>query len=111
MCVPFILCAPEPGSRNDHKLGKAVRQRGAPAQMFAQLSGRLADLGGSDQKLEGASEPPASTGGDLIITAPMGGRHLLECDFAIPGHLPSWLCQMCIPRDLFARRVGDLEAF
>jgi len=73
MRVPFILCAPEPRSRNDRKLGEAVRQRGASAQMFAQFCGRLADLGSPDQKLERAPEPPASPSDNQIMNAPLGG--------------------------------------
>src|ERR1700741_4719291 len=100
MCVPFILCVPEPGGRNDCKLGKAVRQRGTPAQMFAQLCGRLADLGSPDQKLERAPEPPASPSDDQVMNAPLGRCHLIKCDLAIPGHLPSWLCQVRVRCDL-----------
>ena len=35
--VPFVLGAPEPGGADDRQFRQPVRQRGAPAQMLAQL--------------------------------------------------------------------------
>ena len=47
--VPLVLRAPELGRGDDRKLGKAVRQRGSPAQMLTELCRVLTNLGSADQ--------------------------------------------------------------
>src|SRR6266851_6550695 len=86
MRIPFVLGAPEPGGADDCQLGKPVRQRGAPAQMLAELRGEPANLGRPDQELEGAAEPAALASDDLIMHALLRRAHLGRGNLAVTAH-------------------------
>src|SRR6266851_7298368 len=86
MRIPFVLGAPEPGGGDDRQLGKPVRQRGSPTQMLAELRGEAANLGCPDQELEGAAEPAALAGDDLVANTFLRRAHLGRGDLAVAAH-------------------------
>ena len=58
MGEPLVLRAPETGGDDNCQLGEAVRQRGAPTQVLAELCRVFADLRRADQQLEGPPNRP-----------------------------------------------------